>query len=394
MFEQSQISAKQTINSADIRHTDQVIYSKHHIPGLASVELIFHPGNSLIYQSPELQRKAFEDRFSFTHGVNGTLVAVVVDGVGEQYVQRAARETYSFDGEQRVLGDVPGLVLMKTFEEVAKNVPLRLNSLEGIQRVIYEANETYTCWLKQHGLDDKLNQNRASAGGCTFAVAVVPSPTLSCDHQVFLVSTGDAIGIAWTETNQVISTDNQILAINAALQPMQDFLVNELSKLGATHAYQDMQKVLFSAFTKKWRMNRMTNRDTVHVSEKDRVAFIERVQSLLESLDYLTDNQCYEIAHQLNQCIPNELPSYGFFDGNPDVVQYLSTRKIPATDLNQGIVIIATDGCIDERSLTQENLSCKMIKTYAERGILGLANYNQSISQGPEATTVVLRISS
>ncbi|MEM9006142.1 MAG: hypothetical protein AAGE59_21770 [Cyanobacteria bacterium P01_F01_bin.86] len=356
------------------------------------MELIFHPGNSLICQAPSIQRKAFEDRFSLTYGVDSTLVAVVIDGVGEQYVQHAARETYSFGGAQRVLGDIPGLVLMKMFEEVAKDTPSRLSSLEGIQGVIYEANETYTCWLKQHGLDDRLKQNRASVGGCTFAVVVVTPPTLSSDRQVLLVSAGDAIGVARTETSQVISTDNQLLTINSALKPIQNFLAETLSKLGAAHAHQDMQRIVFNAFTHKWQRNRLTNHDTVNVSKKDRAAFIERVQSLLASFDYLTDNQRHEIVHQLNQCIPGNLPGHGLFDGNPNVVQHLSMRQIPFAVLNQGTVIIATDGCIDERSLDQYTLCGKLMKTYSEHGIFGLANYNQSISKGPEATTVVLRL--
>lgn len=390
--EMTYLGPRQTRTSANIRQTHQVIHHTHYIPHLGNLELAFNPGNTLIYQEPSLQTKAFEDRFSLTHGADGTVVAIVVDGVGENYTHSVARTMYAFGNTQRVLGDIPGLILMQTFEAVAKYRPQRLQSSEGIRGVIDDANSHYLDWLCQAGLGDRLSDHKEQLGGCTFVIAVITSPSPSRDRQVLLLSAGDAVGVAQTATHQLVGTDNQLLATNAVFQPVQNWLQATLAQFGATSANQDMQRAIFNPFAQRWFRNRLTNQSLVKVSDADRVAFIDSVQAVLERFEYLSNDQRREITHQLSAYLPIHLPGYGFFDANPVVVQHLSIAEIPFAMMNHGTVIIATDGCIDSRSPTPAHTRNTLFQTYLDGGIAGLVNYNQTIDKGPEATAIVLRL--
>jgi hypothetical protein len=348
-----------------------------------NIEAGFHPGGSLGAKTREEQLKGFEDRFSLIHASDGSIVSLVIDGVGEMYTSQKDRTMYLIDSEERIVGDIPGYFLSKTFSEAAKDYPLRISTIERIKDVIAEANTRYNDFLNQNGLGHLSDGSKELIGGCTFALSVI-------NHQgdVILVSAGDAIAVAKNSDDGILGTDNQLPDTNKAFEPTKLYLAEKFKEYGSNNPEKEM-RVVFNQMFKGLQRNTFTNVDTATI---DLQVVSDVLSGYLLKLNYLSDDQRKEIQQGVIENLPKSVKGYGFFDSNRKVVDNLQIAHIPREQSEGSTIVVCTDGAFESGSSEHHKVKQAILEKYGSKGILGLLEENQTEGRGPEATAIALRI--
>jgi hypothetical protein len=340
-----------------------------------------------------------EDRGAALIRPDGSVIAGVLDGVGEVYSDQTKRTLHTApDEQQRCLGDVPGLILWNTLKEGP------LNSEADIQNALRSATEVYCQWLGQNGLGDRLEGKKHEIGGCTFAFTVrTPS------GELYLVSGGDAIACAVQDGAVVAATKNQLPDVNACLEPtkklLEATLKEALQAANPDSSPEDLKKAaataarkIFNEMWKKVQRNELTNSPSGQVSV-NKEAILGSFDSKAIEVDLFgsapnpltTDSVRNDIRQLLSDLIPPVVSSYAFFDGNVNVAEAAQIIKLKGVDHNKPLnLIMVTDGCFDS---AQPQPGSEVAMTFGKSGVSGLLTRQSATDgtgNGPEATAVIL----